>query len=182
MPSLEIHGTAKLRRALLEASGALHEELVKALEGGVREVVRNAKANITGGNPLNVRTGFLRSSLRWEVDANKQQAIIGTNVPYAPAHEYGTTIKPKNAKFLALPLPIGARKGSPRSYPNLRLATTLKGQWLLVDEKGEAQFLLRRQVKMPERPWLRPALKMAKEKFRDLLQRAMTRAFERSAK
>lgn len=55
-------------------------------------------------NLCKVDTGHLRRSITYEVDKNKKQATIGTNVHYALHLEYGTkphTIKVKNAKVLA---------------------------------------------------------------------------------
>lgn len=49
------------------------------------------------GKPL-VDTGRLRNSII--VESSDTEAVIGTNLIYAPVHQFGATIKPKNGKFL----------------------------------------------------------------------------------
>ena len=46
-------------------------------------------------------TGRLRNSINY--DASDDQVIIGTNVKYAPVHQFGAVIKPVKKKVLAFP-------------------------------------------------------------------------------
>lgn len=46
------------------------------------------------GKPLN-DTRRLRNSIDYEVSANGEEVYIGTNVVYAPVHQFGHTVKPK---------------------------------------------------------------------------------------
>jgi len=63
---------------------------------------------IRQGQPL-VDTGRLRRSITFKADP--QGVTIGTNLKYAPIHQFGGTISAKNAPFLVFKTPTGfARK------------------------------------------------------------------------
>lgn len=53
------------------------------------------------GQPLR-DTGRLQRSITSQVQGDA--AVVGTNVRYAAVHQFGATILPKNAKFLAAPV------------------------------------------------------------------------------
>lgn len=106
-----------------------------------------------GGQTLTL-TGRLRRSLT--TAATRTTATIGTNDIRAAIHHFGGVIRAKRGPFLSIPITPQARKsGSPRNFPGkLAVQQTLKGQHILVDEKGVAHYLLRRSVTMPARPFL----------------------------
>ncbi|MDD4310649.1 MAG: phage virion morphogenesis protein, partial [Candidatus Cloacimonetes bacterium] len=65
-----------------------------------------------------VERGKLLRSIKYRVDG---AAVVisagGANVPYARIHHDGGIIKPKNAKYLAIPLTAQAKLYKPRQYP-----------------------------------------------------------------
>ena len=77
----------------------------------------------------------------------------------ANVHEYGTTIKPKRAKRLAIPLNKRAREKSPRQFNDLFPLTTSNGALYLVRNKGQNQlefmYWLAKEVHIPERSFIR---------------------------
>lgn len=96
----------------------------------------------------------------------------GLDVPYARLQEYGGTVVPVRAKYLAIPVgpalnSVGlAKYKSPRDAPQLQFVQSLKGNPLLVKltkgAKGEPPsvevwYVLRRSVKLPARRYLRDA-------------------------
>lgn len=90
-------------------------------------------------------------------------AAVGTNTEYARIHQFGGVIKPKTAKCLAIPWSDDARKyGYARVFPmRLRLVWPRGSDhgWLTEDQgsrnrKTVLHYLLRRQVTIPERPFL----------------------------
>lgn len=124
--------------------------------------------------PLSARAG---SSIR----------PTGTGRSYPGVHETGGTIRPTTGKYLPVPLNAAARdlneaRGtrSLRSYA-LKLVVTKKKNLLLVGEDSRKtshyatkggkrvtktddsvpKFVLKKEVKIPPRPWARPALKKA---------------------
>lgn len=110
------------------------------------------RAKNEGGQTLSL-SRRLRGSITWVAEAAKVE--VGTNVVYAAIHQFGGTIRAKNGPFLSIPVTPAARAaGSPRNMAGLHVATTLKGQYILVDQKGTTQYLLRHQVTIPARPFL----------------------------
>lgn len=113
---------------------------------------KSFRAKHEGGQTLSL-SRRLRNSITYA--ATGSTATVGTNVVYAAIHQFGGTVRAKNAQFLSIPVTPAARAaGSPRNMAGLHVAQTLKGQFILVDAKGVTQFLLRKQVTIPARPFL----------------------------
>lgn len=119
---------------------------------------KSHRASTEGGQTLS-QTRRLRNSIHGL--ATGTTATVGTNVVYAAIHQFGGTIRAKAGPFLAIPVTPEARAaGSPKNMSGLHVAQTWNGksqqggQFILVDEKGKTQFLLRRQVKIQARPYL----------------------------
>lgn len=110
------------------------------------------RAQEEGGQTLSL-TRRLRNSITSAYDRNS--ATVGTNVAYAAIHQFGGVIRAKKGPFLSIPVTDAARRaGSPRNMPGLSVWQTLGGQYVMGDDKGMVHYLLRRQVVMPERPFL----------------------------
>lgn len=110
------------------------------------------RARNEGGQTLSL-TRRLRNSITYQ--ATPTSVAVGTNVLYAAIHQFGGVIRAKAGPFLSIPVTPAARAaGSPRNMPDLHVAQTLKGQFILVDAKGVTQYLLRHQVTMPARQFL----------------------------
>jgi phage gpG-like protein len=79
--------------------------------------------------------GLLYASIQGR--ANDAGVTIGTNVNYAPIHQFGGVIRPKRAKFLAIPLTVEAKRaGSPRNFPGgFRFAPTKNGGWVMLSAR-----------------------------------------------
>ena len=77
----------------------------------------------------------------------------------ANVNEFGATIKPRNAKRLAIPLNKKARGRSPRSFNDLFPLRTAEGALYLVRNKGASQlefmYWLATEVTIPERAFIR---------------------------
>jgi len=153
MLNLRFEGTARLRAALQPSKTV--SALVRALGRAGARVERRAKQNVTGGNPLYVRTSRLKSSIQTVVDHTRLLARVGTNVIYGPVHEFGAMIVPKVARALHFPVSARGQRVNPATW---------KGAWATVQK-----------VEIPERPWLRPAYKDSRdeiiEDFRQALER-----------
>lgn len=119
-------------------------------DGGQWE--KSFRARHEGGQTLSL-TRRLRNSITYQ--ATGSSVAVGTNVIYAAIHQFGGTIRAKAGPFLSIPVTPAARAaGSPRNMAGLHVAQTLKGQFILVNEKGVTQYLLRAQVTIPARPFL----------------------------
>ena len=135
---------------------------------------------------LNVRSGRLRASISGSAMKDTRGNIVlqlqaggrDKDVSYARIHEDGGTIRPVNAKFLTIPISdklfTGAgvqRYKSVRDVPDpLTFAQSRKGQPLLLHEvTGEVFYILKKQVKIPRRPYLKPAVdRVSREIGREL--------------
>jgi hypothetical protein len=78
----------------------------------------------------------------------------------AASNEYGATIRPKNGKYLSLPLIPEAKGRSPKSFPGLKFIPPKKtgGSPVLarvIGETVEPVFVLVKEVIIPERAFLR---------------------------
>lgn len=111
------------------------------------------RAREEGGQTLSL-TRRLRNSITYRAEHDSVE--VGTNVVYAAIHQFGGIIRAKNGPFLAIPITPEARAaGSPRNMPNLVVTQSIKGQFMLVDkDSGTVHYLLKKQVKIPARPFL----------------------------
>jgi len=75
---------------------ALQTQLGSVLEAWGNQAVSHAKSNITRAG--RVDTGALRNSINHIVDNSERAVYVGTNLEYAPYHEYGTGIYADDGK------------------------------------------------------------------------------------
>lgn len=83
-----------------------------------------------------IESARLKNSIAYV--ASNQGVIIGTNVPYAAIHQFGGTIRPVNAKKLAIPLDRQAARMRPRD---------LTGQTFIIRSKAGNLLLMERSLK-----------------------------------
>jgi phage gpG-like protein len=79
----------------------------------------------------------------------------GTKLLYAAAHQFGATIRARNAQYLTLPFP-GVRR-SARDYENTFVRKSRAGNLIIFQKTGEGikpLFLLKKKVKLPSRPFV----------------------------
>ncbi len=107
----------------------------------------------------------------------------------AHAHEYGATIKPKNKKYLAIPLTKEAEAaGSPTVFSDLRFVHAKGGNLLMVRDKkkgrgkgeteSEALFLLVKSVTLPERSFIRASFDAEQDKIESIMANAVEKVLK----
>mgnify|MGYP001119816132 CR=1 FL=1 len=112
------------------------------------------------GAPPAVQSGHLRGSLTYEVGWDGLSVEMGSPEPYAGVQHRGGTIRPRRRRALTVPI-------SPRSYG--RRARDFRGLFKVPARSGDPDtlgvlavregrrlvplFVLRRQVRLPARPW-----------------------------
>jgi HK97 gp10 family phage protein len=155
--TVQIIGMENLKAKFLElAEGLRGDALGRAGKAGMLCIKNAAKIKAPR------RTSNLARSIEDEITeqrADYVEVTLGTNLEYAAMQEFGGTIVPKNAKYLAIPLTDEARQfaGGPRSFPR-ELSPRIKGgKGVMVDEAGVAQFALVKSATIPAHPYLRPA-------------------------
>jgi len=175
----------------------------RALQSGLKKEItraallgeRAAKLLLTGQS-LQVRSGRLRASVQSAVKEEQGEWLLSLragggerDVRYASIHEKGGVIRPVNGKYLAIPLPIArtaagvSRYKSPRDVPiKLAFSQSRTGQPLLVESGGKNAgrpwYVLRRQVVMPARPYLAPALRQVEPVLAERLEMLYVRTIE----
>ncbi len=155
------------------------------LQGRIKTKLAAHNSSLTGGlnasppgSPPGNRTGALLRSIdaiNVTTDANHPHWRVGTKLPYAKIQEYGGRIRPKNVKYL--PVPIGAsgvralREAAGKSLRtlNLKVFKAPNGKLFLyrpADPGAKKKdrridkllFRLVKSIYLPARPYFRPAI------------------------
>lgn len=89
--TVEFSGAEEVRLKFLTLSETVRKQLVKSMRDAMISLRAYVAANKLSGQVLHVRTGTLRRSITQRVieSGNDVTGIVGTNVKYAPPHEYG---------------------------------------------------------------------------------------------
>jgi phage gpG-like protein len=186
----------EFRDRLKEAvrTGAMGEAILETGHTLAFIMERGAKGRTTAGNPLNVRSGKLRQSIKPSVREIRGGVRAGIQagsklVPYAAMHETGKTrdgrnvITPKKGKFLRIPFPNGpatTKTGRDRFMSAIMQGgeahdvfdfVPLSGDRGMLVHKfsGEPWYLLLKSVKIRKRPFLEPSRKDAAKRLPRLL-------------
>jgi len=162
-----------------------------------RYAKKNAVTQFTGRNDRRLSGALLNSIYSgMEKDGTDLVGFVGVrNVPYGAIHEFGSgglpggVITPKNAKNLWRPQYRNAGKMTPREF--IRLKIQNPGQFFLNDKvagkwsnpKSKAKqliplFFLVKKVKIPERPYVRPAMEEAIPLFPNYLEKFLKEEIE----
>jgi len=105
-----------------------------------------------------IETRHLTNATTTAPEGTDAVTIGPRNVIYATIHEYGGTITPKQAQFLAVPLTGEAKNArSPRRMPGLTVRISKGGKSGVLLAGDVAQYALVKSVKIPARPYVRPA-------------------------
>lgn len=150
--------------------------MVKSMRESLIYISGVSRRRFLSGKPLKVRSGRLRNSLKvpgmegiFKIvrSAMKILGRLGTRVPYGPTHEYGATIKPIRSQWLTIPLQAvktraGVARGRARDFTNTFFRRSKTGNLILFQKRGKGivpLFVLKKQVKIPKRAFLEPAVK-----------------------
>lgn len=136
---------------------------MKALKRAASRVQRQAKINVRQKlNTTGKSTGNLSRSIITRPNDSRLEVSVGPTAIYGRIHELGGVIRPKRAK--ALTIPIGETKGSPKDYGQMSVIRL--GNRAYLAETGDGmvrmRFILKKSVRMPKRPYMKPALEATK--------------------
>ena len=186
----------EFRDRLKEAvrTGAMGDAILETGHTLAFMMERGAKGRTTSGNPLNVRSGKLRQSIKPSVREIRGGVRAGIQagskrVPYAAMHETGKTrdgrnvITPKKGKFLRIPFPNGpatTKTGRDRfmsaimqggeAHDVFQFVPLSGDRGMLVHKfSGQPWYLLLKSVKIHKRPFLEPSRKDAAKRLPRLL-------------
>lgn len=156
----------EFRAAMEKAPKRLFHEVSTRLVRRGREFIQRIfpRARLRGDPGLHNRTGRLRGSFNITSegkDLNTWQMAEFTTSPYAKIHEHGGQIRPRSAKYLAVPLPAartkgGDTRGGPRSFANTFFAKSKAGNLILFQNQGKGKkplplFVMKKQVTLKPR-------------------------------
>jgi hypothetical protein len=173
-------GLTALQQRWTYASQRLGQVVGGIVQKRLDEAVVYAKATyLTGGTTstrLAERTGRVKASFAAQVQVGSQGggALVTAQIGYLddPPHwidvhegldgRSSTTIRPKTAKYLAIPLTEEARSMPPRQMGNTFVARSRAGN-LLIFRKIEGggivpEYVLKTEVVIPTRPALQPTM------------------------
>jgi phage gpG-like protein len=154
-------GDDRVIQALAAMPARVQAGLVRAVTALSLQVQQRVQEQKLSGQVLRVRTGTLRRSITATVETAPDSVIgtVGTNVPYGRAHEYGfhgvVTVK-----------------------AHLRTITKAFGRALKEGSKQISVGAHPRQVNLPERSFLRSALKDLQPQIEQKLAQAVTEAMQ----
>jgi phage gpG-like protein len=172
LPSLDYHKPLKAIRVAAIADVKENFAGGHSPEGAIWAPLKWARLRAGNGSSAPLRdTGKLMGSITGQGVGHVEQITgteltIGTNLVNAAIHQYGGTIRPVNAKALAIPRTLDAfRAGSPRNFPRpLFFGKGPKASYLAeTQQKGRGKkksptlvihYLLLKQVTIPARPYL----------------------------
>lgn len=158
MLNVEFIGGDAIAAVLKAYSDGVQSAVEQSIGRSVLKLQREVMQNRLSGQVLNVRTGNLRRSIHQQVTSSGGLVVgeVNTNVRYGVAHEYGFagTVNVK-ASMRQIRQAFGRPLKSPR-YVQIRAHT--------------------RNVKLPERSFLRSALRDMKPDIEADLQKSIERA------
>lgn len=160
MLNVEFIGGDAIAAVLKAYSDGVQSAVEKSIGRSVLKLQREVMQNRLSGQVLNVRTGNLRRSIHHQVTSSGGLVVgeVNTNVRYGIAHEYGFTGNVNvKASLRQVKQAFGKPLKSPR-YVHVRAHT--------------------RDVKLPERSFLRSALRDLTPKFADDLQKSIRKVLK----
>lgn len=180
------------QQELLNIAKQIRLTLAATMRLSGREIERDIKDQLLSGRPgVRVASGALRASLHHLVTgpdiAPNLNVFFTGRVPYTNTQIYGATIFPRNARFLAIPLPIGT-PGSLSSSPGQvggkltygRLSGIHAGRGGILSGGGRS-WLLARSVHVPGRVTPEKILRIATKNIHERLVARLKIMFDQVA-
>lgn len=187
--TIKLSGNEKVE----EAMKRLGTNLPKAVVIAMRTVTLFLQAymktrKLTGGQPLHVRTGHLRSSIkaRIEQDQEKTTGIVGSDLRYAKMHEFGKqNHHSSSGKYLTIPLDAaktasGVARGPARSFQGTFLIKSKAGNLIIMGRPTPGAssvkplFVLKKSVNIPARPYMAPTIEENRERVLGVFTKTLT--------
>ncbi len=168
-----------MRRRAKQLAFGFNRVAKQATVWGVARVKRRLS-----GEVLRARTRGLRNSVEGELGSSGGNLVLrfsvgNARIKYAKIHEFGGTIKPKNKRFLKIPLRKGAMPA------NLTVIRTKKGKLFLVQSVGNGKKVIKwailvKQVTIPKRPYFYPSMKETGEFLRKGIKQVLIDVAEKN--
>lgn len=178
MADLVVEGMDKLLEKLDQLAPEVKRTVGHEILTATLLVEQSAKQNIARNFH---GKGTLAASVKHRLEKLSGLSLAGvvySNLVYAAIHEFGGTIKPKDAKWLTIP--FEGVQGRARDYQDTFFASTSAGNLVMFQKRGKDMavplFLLVKQAEIPARPWLNPALESNREAVVGIIGNAVKEA------
>ncbi len=165
----------RVRRVLPEIAPEVRDFIVENIKKGDHKENSPLTKRLKGSSKPLLDTGTLRASITYVI--NNKELKVGSNLVYAPVHQFGATITPKVAKKLTIPATKKIRKyvmamGIKKFIKSLEAKgfrvvfleksviavppdrKSSAGGLKLKKGKGEVIFIRKEKVVIPARPYL----------------------------
>ena len=183
MFSVEVIGVENVCKNMEEARKALQDAKVYKMRDAVNYVKNYIKKNELSGQVLHKRSGELRKAIRsailrtiggTDVIGRVYAAQGGKYIPYSGVHETGKEMTPKKSQFLKIPFnPEWQMLKNRKMYPKKEdtyIQRSSAGNLIVFSRATrEPLFVLVKSVKIPARPFIRPAREATRTKVIDIL-------------
>jgi|GEM_PF-1281067 len=183
MYELQIVGVENVCKNLTSARKALQDAKVYKMRDAVNYVKNYIKKNELSGQVLRKRSGELRKAIRsvilrtiggLNVVGRVYVAQGGKYIPYGSTHETGKEMTPKKSQFLKIPFnPEWQMLKNRKMYPKKEdtfIQMSAAGNLIVFSrDTKEPLFVLKKSVKIPARPYMKPAKEATKMKVVDIL-------------
>jgi len=160
---------AKLKQLESSMQG---EVALRAVTAGATVIEAQAKLSLDKHGLRSPQSTLMNSVKVYDRRVTKHSAdckVGSRGVIYARIHEFGGPIRAKRVKNLAIPVTKEARQiGSPRDFSKTRPLTFIRSRsgvgGVMIEMpkgnkgKGILQYVLKPMVRIPARPYLRPAI------------------------
>jgi len=169
MPAVNIqsfgNAVPELNQAILRAKD--QKIIMDALVLAGHEVQRDAKINVKQVlNTSGMSRGALGRSIMVEPRPEKAEVAVGPSMIYGAIHEFGGIIKPVKGEYLVFKVPTARAFSVSKKTGKVRPGKVTQQAWVKV-----------KQVKMPARPYLHPALETAKGRFGAIWDKVLRKIF-----
>ena len=121
---------------LKEIAPIVRDFIVENIKNGDHKPNSPLTKRVKGSSKPLMDTGQLRASITYVV--NKDVLKVGSNLVYAPVHQFGATITPKVAKKLTLP--------ATRKVKKLTMAKGVRGTLNMLEGMGYRVVFLKKSV------------------------------------
>lgn len=142
--AIKARGLEEAIKSLDVTAEAVDRTLGGSVKWGTKRLLREVKI-MAGGKLVKVRSGLYRASIHDEY-RSALHGLVGTDVIYGRSIEHGTkhlpggVLRPKRAKFLAIPLPDAKTAAgvsmNPRDYADTFFITSNSGALLLMGARS----------------------------------------------
>lgn len=178
--------------AALEVESHMQEkvlsgQVLKVRTGALRRSITSAVTDIDGDMIALIGSG-VRQSRKATYDASQNRWNPDGRLPYADIQETGGVIKPRKAKYLAIPLPAaltaaGVLKKRPRDYRDTFVRTSKSGNLIIFQKVGArgkitALFVLKKSVTVPASRYMSITAEAMQDKVIDIMSRSVRRQLE----